>query len=201
MSAAGKGVPREYEKMISGQLYSGLDPELTRMRHTARRLCDKINRVTTDLRGKDARLSLCRKLFGCVGKNLWIQPPFYCDYGRNIFLGDNVYMNFNCIILDVAPVTLGSNVFLGPNVQIYTATHPLVAEERNKGLESGKAITVHDNVWIGGSAVLCPGVTIGEGCVIGAGAVVTKNIPARVVVAGNPARVIKHLPAASQEVL
>lgn len=181
----------EYEKMVAGELYSALDPELTHMRKIARELADKINASTLDLRGEDPRLDLCKKLFGRVGKNLWIQPPFHCDYGKNIFLGDNVYINFGCIFLDVAKVTLGSNVFLGPNVQIYTATHLLIAEERNQGLESGKPITIQDNVWIGGSVVLCPGVTIGEGSVIGAGSVVTKDIPARVVAVGNPARVIR----------
>lgn len=184
---------REYDKMIAGALYSALDPELTQMRKTARELIDKINATTADLRGSDSRIALCSELFGEVGKNVWLQPPFYCDYGKNIFLGDQVYMNFGCVILDVAPVTFGSNVFLGPNVQIYTATHPLIAEERNKGLESGRPITIGDNVWIGGSAVVCPGVTIGEGSVIGAGAVVTKDVLPRVVVAGNPAKVIKSV--------
>ncbi len=186
---------REYEKMIAGKPYNALDPELTRMRLAARELCDKINVSTADLRGSDPRLSLCVELFGSMGKNLWLQPPFHCDYGKNILLGNNVYMNFGCIILDVAKVVIGSNVFLGPNVQIYTATHPLLAEERNKGLESGKPITVQDNVWIGGSAVLCPGVTIGEGSMVGAGAVVTRDVPVRVVVAGNPARIIKPISA------
>ncbi len=188
---------REYEKMISGELYSGLDPELVQMRKPARELCDKINASAVEIRGLDPRLGLCAELFGKVGKNLWLQPPFYCDYGKNIFLGDNVYMNFGCVILDVAKVTFGSHVFLGPNVQIYTAMHPLVAEVRNQGLESGEPITIQDNVWIGGSVVICPGVTIGEGSVIGAGSVVTKDVPPRVVVAGNPARVIRSLPAAS----
>jgi len=184
---------REYEKMIAGQLYDALDPELTRMRQGARDLCDTINRSTADLRGTDPRLELCANLFGRVGKNLWLQPPFHCDYGKNIFLGDYVYMNFGCIFLDVAKITLGSNVFLGPNVQIYTATHPLVAEERNQGLESGKPVMIHDNVWIGGAAILCPGVTVGKGSVIGAGSVVTKDVPANVVVAGNPARLIRSI--------
>ncbi len=186
---------REYDKMIAGELYNGLDPELTQMRQVARELCNKINASIVEMRGSDASLSLCAELFGKVGKNLWLQPPFYCDYGKNIFLGDNVYVNFGCVILDVARVTFGSHVFLGPNVQIYTATHPLIAEERNRGLESGKPITIRSNVWIGGAAILCPGVTIGEGSVIGAGAVVTKDVPPRVVVAGNPAKVIRYLPA------
>ena len=188
---------REYEKMVAGELYNALDSELMQMRKTARELADRINVTTAELRGLDMRLSLCAELFGQVGKNLWLQPPFHCDYGKNIFLGDNVYLNFGCTILDVARVTLGSNIFLGPNVQIYTATHPLHAGERNQGLESGEPITIQNNVWIGGSAVLCPGVTIGEGSVIGAGAVVTKDVPARVVVAGNPARMIKRISAAS----
>jgi len=187
---------REYEKMIAGELYNALDPELTRMRLAARGLCDRINALTSDLRASDPRMGLCAELFGSLGKNLWLQPPFYCDYGKNISLGDNVYMNFGCTILDVAKVSIGSNVFFGPHVQIYTATHPLVAEERNRGLESGRPITIQDNVWIGGSVILCPGVTIGEGSVIGAGAVVTQDVPARVVSAGNPACVIKPVFAA-----
>lgn len=183
----------EYEKMISGELYTALDSELVQMRKTARQLCDKINKSTLDLSGDEPRLKFCRKLFRSVGKNLWFQPPFHCDYGRNIVLGDNVYMNFGCIILDVAPVKIGNNVFFGPNVQLYTATHPIIPEERNKGVESGKPITICDNVWLGGSVVVCPGVTIGEGCVVGAGSIVTKDIPSRSVAVGNPARVIRKV--------
>lgn len=183
----------EYEKMISGQLYNALDAELVKMRHEARQLLTKINQNLGDIRENQQDYGLCTSLFGKVGKNLWLQPPFYCDYGRNITLGDNVYFNFNCVILDVAPVKIGSNVMMGPNVQIYTASHPLNAMERAAGLELGKKINIEDHVWLGGSCVLCPGVTVGAGSIIAAGAVVTKDIPPGVIAGGNPAKVIRAL--------
>ncbi len=182
----------EYEKMITGQLYNGNDAELVRMRHEVRALLDQLNRSVHDVRAGE-RLELCGRIFGRVGKGLWLQPPFYCDYGMNIEIGENFFCNFNCVILDVAKVIIGSHVMLGPHVQIYTAGHPLDAAERQRGLEFGKSITIGNHVWIGGSAILCPGVKIGEKSVIAAGAVVTKDVPAHVVVGGNPARVIKDI--------
>lgn len=182
----------EFEKMIAGQLYNANDPQLVRMRADARDLLDQLNTSVRDVKA-DERLEVCRKIFGRVGKGLWLQPPFYCDYGKNIELGDNVYFNFNCVILDVAKVVIGSNVLMGPGVQIYTATHPLDPKLRQQGQEFGKSITIGDGVWIGGGAILCPGVTIGENSVVAAGAVVTKDVPANVVVGGNPARVIKEI--------
>ena len=128
-----------------------------------------------------------------VGKEVWIEPPFYCDYGSNITLGDNVFFNFNCVVLDVTPVVIGSRVLFGPAVQIYAATHPLSAAERRSGLEAGKPVEIGDDVWVGGGAIICPGVQIGPESVIGAGSVVTRNIPARVLAAGNPCRVIREL--------
>ena len=122
-----------------------------------------------------------------------IEPPFHCDYGSNIFLGDNVYFNFNCIILDPAKVEIGDNVLVGPAVQIYTATHPISVTERKTMLESAKPIRIASDVWIGGGAIICPGVQIGRGSVIGAGGVVTRNVPAGVVAAGNPCRVIRKI--------
>lgn len=183
----------EYQKMISGQLYNALDPELVQMRKEARTLLARINQNLEDLRENHESHALCRMLFGAVGKNLWLQPPFFCDYGRNITLGNNVYLNFNCVILDVAPVKIGNNVMMGPNVQIYSASHPVDAIERSRGLELGQPVTVEDHVWLGGASILCPGVTVGAGSVIGAGAVVTRDIPPGVLAAGNPARVIKTL--------
>lgn len=182
----------EYEKMISGQLYNANDPELVLMRRQARARLDQLNHSVQDVKSGE-RLDICHKLFGKVGERLWLQPPFYCEYGSNIELGDNVFFNFNCVVLDVAKVIIGSNVLIAPNVQIYTATHPLDAQLRRDGQELGKPITIGDDVWIGGSAVICPGVTIGNKSVIAAGAVVVKSVPPNVVVGGNPAKIIRTL--------
>lgn len=181
----------EKEKMLAGEMYDALDPVLTQERYNARMLFQRINSMTEDR--KQERDQLFYELLGKAGANLWIEPPFYCDYGSNIEVGDNVFMNYNCIILDVCQVTIGDHVMIAPNVQIYTATHPMDAEERSSGLEYGKAIRIGSHVWIGGGAILCPGVNIGDGVVIGAGAVVTRDMPAFTFVAGNPARVIKEL--------
>lgn len=128
-----------------------------------------------------------------AGAELWVQPPFYCDYGTNIIAGDNVFFNFNCVVLDVNQVKIGSRTLFGPNVQIYTATHPINYKERATGLEFAKPITIGEDVWIGGSVIICPGVTIGHRTVIGAGSVVTKDIPSDVFAAGNPCKVIREL--------
>jgi maltose O-acetyltransferase len=122
-----------------------------------------------------------------------IEPPFQCEYGCNISLGEQVFFNFNCVVLDVAPVRIGARVLIGPGVQIYTATHPLSAEQRKAGLEAGRRIDIGDDVWIGGGAILCPGVRIGSGSVIGAGSVVTRDLPHGVLAAGNPCRVIREI--------
>ena len=145
---------------------------------------------------EDAKIERDKLLYVLLensGENLYIEPPFYCDYGYNIKLGHHVFMNFNCCILDVAEVTIGDHAMLGPNVQIYTATHPLEAKARNRGKEYAKPIRIGNNVWIGGNAVICPGVTIGNNVVIGAGAVVTKDFPDDVFIGGNPARIIKEI--------
>ena len=181
----------EKEKMLSGQLYDSSDPELCRERDRARLLFQKINTMKDDV--KEQRDELFYELIGEAGEGLWIEPPFFCDYGSNIKLGDKVFMNFNCCILDVAEVTMGSNVLLGPAVQVYTATHPMDAKTRAEWLEFAKPIKIGSDVWIGGGAIICPGVTIGNGVVIGAGAVVTKDIPDNVFAAGNPAKVIKEI--------
>ena len=138
------------------------------------------------------------ELFGRT-TDAWIQPPFYCDYGTNISLGAKVCFNFNCVVLDVMPVTIGDNVLFGPAVQLYTATHPINAAERRTGLELAKPITIGSDVWIGGGTIICPGVTIGDRSVIGAGSVVTRSIPADVTAAGNPCRVIRSLASADSE--
>ncbi|MEP2935929.1 MAG: sugar O-acetyltransferase [Gilvibacter sp.] len=181
----------EKQKMLSGQLYDASDPTLVRERLHARMLFGKINAMTEDQKPK--RDSLFYDLFGSAGKNLNIEPPFYCDYGSNINLGDSVFMNFDCCILDVMPVSIGDRTMLGPKVQIYTATHPLNAKERASGLEFAKPIMIGNDVWIGGGAIINPGVTIGNRVVIGAGAVVTKDVPDNVFIGGNPARIIKQI--------
>lgn len=181
----------EKEKMLAGQLYQAGDPELVAERLKARKLVKTLNDSDPD--DTEIRISLIRKLVGKAGKNFWIEPPFYCDYGSNIEVGDDVFFNFNCVVLDVCKVTLGDRVFVAPNVQFYPATHPLNATSRGEMWEYGKPITIGNDVWIGGSAIICPGVSIGDRTVIAAGAVVTKSFPADVVVGGNPAKVIKQL--------
>ena len=178
----------EREKMLRGDLYNAADAELVTARRRARDLMRQLN--SSD---DSQRASLIAQLIGTLGEGVWIEPPFFCDYGENITLGSNVFFNFNCVILDVAPVTIGSNVLFGPNVQIYTATHPIDAAERRAGLELGKPIRIGDDVWVGGSAVFNPGVTIGARSVIGAGSVVTRDIPEDVFAAGNPCKVIRSL--------
>lgn len=181
----------EKEKMLNGEMYNPYDPELVEERKQARLLFQKFNAIGDE--NIKERFKVLFELIPNAGKGLFIEPPFFCDYGYNIKAGEHVFMNFNCCILDVMEVTIGDHCMFGPNVQIYTATHPLEAEARNSGREFGKPITIGKNVWIGGNATICPGVTIGDNVVIGAGAVVTKNIPANVFVAGNPAKLIKHI--------
>jgi maltose O-acetyltransferase len=181
----------EKEKMINGELYDASDPQLIAERRRARDLCGELNRSRDGDIALRARL--LGELFGGMGQGGWIEPPFHCDYGTNITLGDKVYFNFNCIILDPAPVTIGHRVQIGPAVQIYTATHPLSAAQRSAGPEFAKAIEIGDDVWIGGGAIICPGVHIGARSVIGAGSVVTRDIPADVFAAGNPCRVIRTI--------
>jgi maltose O-acetyltransferase len=181
----------EREKMLAGELYQAWDPELVAARRNARRLTRLFNEVTEEER--DERLKLLSELLGGMGEEVYIEPPFRCDYGKNIYLGDRVYMNFGCIVLDCADVRIGNDVMFAPNVQFYAATHPIDAMERIAGPELARPITIGDRVWIGGGAIICPGVTIGENTVIGAGSVVTKSIPANVVAAGNPCRIIRNL--------
>jgi len=181
----------EKEKMLSGKLYNPMDSVLSNERHLARIKFQQINKMSED-QVKD-RNKLLSELIGTFDKNFWIEPPFYCDYGYNIKLGKNVFMNFNCTILDVMEVKIGDNVLLGPNVHIYTATHPLAAKTRNSWLEFAKPVTIGNDVWIGGGTIINPGVTIGNGVVVGSGSVVTKDIPNNVMVAGNPAKFIKEL--------
>ena len=181
----------EKQKMLAGEMYDPLDTELVQEREQAKLLFQKIN--TLDETQKEKRQKLLYELFGKVGENLWVEPPFFCDYGYNITMGNNVFLNYNCCILDVMPVTIGKNVMIAPYVQIYTATHPLNAEERNSGKEFAKPVSIGNDVWIGGGAIICPGVTIGNRAVIAASTAVTKDIPDDVLVGGNPAKVIKKI--------
>lgn len=181
----------EKEKMIAGELYDPLDKQLVEDRRQTRLLIKALNETSEDNTAERSRL--LKELLPHAAPDLWLQPPFYCDYGYNMKVGERVFFNFNCIVLDVAPVTIGSRTMFGPNVQVYTATHPLNHLERSSGREYAKPISIGDDVWIGGSVVICPGVTIGDRTVIGAGSVVTKDVPADVFAAGNPCRVIKSL--------
>lgn len=181
----------EKQKMLSEELYNALDKELSDERLQARLLISDLNNTKEDEVGK--RNNILKKLLPKAGAELWVQPPFYCDYGTNIIAGDNVFFNFNCVVLDVNQVKIGSRTLFGPNVQIYTATHPINYKERATGLEFAKPITIGEDVWIGGSVIICPGVTIGHRTVIGAGSVVTKDIPSDVFAAGNPCKVIREL--------
>ena len=180
----------EKQKMLDGELYFPGDQNLMDDRLMARMLISEYN--STKPIEEEERKEIIERLIVVKGK-IKIKPPFYCDYGYNIEVGENFYTNISCTILDVNRVIIGDNVMFGPNVQVYTATHPLDVEERIKGMESSKPITIGDNVWVGGGAILLPGITIGKNTIIGAGSVVTKNIPENVLAGGNPCKFIKKL--------
>src|SRR5947199_5447542 len=180
----------EKEKMLAGQLYDPLDAELVRARERARDLCQDLN--ATREADQAARRRILTELFGAGGESVWMQPPFFCDYGSNIVLGERVFFNFNCVVLDVCRVMIGDYTLFGPAVQIYTATHPLNAALR-RHQEFAKPISIGSDVWVGGGAILCPGVKVGSRSIIGAGSVVTRDIPEGVFAAGNPCRVIREI--------
>lgn len=182
---------REKDKMLSGELYKSFDAELLAERQRAKGIVFRYNSLQPSM--IEERNELLKSLFGSVKGNFFIEPPFRCDYGCNIEIGENFYANYNLVILDCAKVTIGDNVLIGPNVGIYTAGHPLHFELRNEEWEFACPITIEDNVWIGGNVVLNPGVTVGRNSVVGSGSVVTKDIPANVVAAGNPCRVIREI--------
>jgi len=181
----------EKEKMLAGELYDPLDQQLVVDRMRTRLLIKELNDSREDQ--TEERVRILKEMIPNAGEGLWLQPPFYCDYGYNMVVGEKVFFNFNCVVLDVAEVKIGSRTLFGPNVQIYTATHPIDPVERASGVEYAKPIIIGEDVWVGGSAVICPGVTIGDRCVIGAGSVVTKDIPDDVFAAGNPCRVIRSI--------
>jgi maltose O-acetyltransferase len=183
-------MPSEKDKMLAGQLYDPLDPELVRARERARDLCQALN--ATREADQRARRRILQELLGSGGETVWMQPPFFCDYGSNILLGERVFFNFNCVVLDVCRVTVGDFTQFGPAVQVYTATHPMNAALRRRR-EFGKPVEVGSDVWVGGGAILCPGVKVGSRSVIGAGSVVTRDIPEGVFAAGNPCRVIRAI--------
>ena len=191
MNSSDESTNKEYIKMLSGEYYNANDPYLVDLRNKAELLYKEYNLSTeTDI---SKRKEIFSKLFGKVGQNVSIRAPFYCDYGINTYLGDNVYMNFNCVILDVAKVIIGNNTMFAPDVKIFTAAHPIDCDLRMSGKEFGKEIVIGNNVWIGGGAIINPGVTIGDNSVIGSGSVVTKDIPSNCVAVGNPCKVIKYL--------
>ena len=177
----------EKQKMLDNQLYLATDPELVMMQSQAQQLLDELNNFD---RTKNQEEIIVR-LFGKIGSNFTIRPPFYCDYGCHIFAGDNLYINYDCVILDCNRVYLGNNVLLAPKVQIYTGYHPTDPETRLSGKELAAPITIGNNVWLGGGVIVCPGVNIGNNVTIGAGGVVTKDLPDNVIAVGNPCRVIK----------
>lgn len=177
------------EKMLAGERYNCLDPDL----NIERQEIKKALRLYNQIEALSERQAILQNIFGKFGQNSLIEPPFYCVYGQNIEIGDNVYLNFQCVILDCNKVRISDHTMIGPNVQIYTAAHDLQAETRIQGWEVAKPITIAEKVWIGGGAILLPGVKIGRNAVVGAGAVVSKDVPANTIVAGNPARVIREI--------
>ena len=187
----------EKEKLQAGQLYNGNDKELVADRAAVKKLCMEFNASVYNDYQKKARL--LDRILAFKGENIWIEPNFFCDYGYNIFIGDNFYANHNLVILDCAEVNFGDNVFIGPNCGFYTAEHPIDAATRNQGLESARPIKVGSDVWIGGNVCVMPGVTIGDNVVIGAGSVVTKDIPSGVVAVGNPCKPVRNIKDDSPE--
>ncbi len=181
----------EREKMLAGEFYNPLDEDLSAGRLRARKLVRAFNGCGPE--DEEGRQRVMKEMFGAVGEGVLIEPPFACDYGDNIYLGDRVFFNFNCCILDSGRVEIGEGTKFAPFVQIYTTTHPVEASLRREGAEYALSIRIGADVWLGGGAIICPGVTIGDGAVIGAGSVVTRDVPPESVAAGNPCRVIRRV--------
>jgi maltose O-acetyltransferase len=177
----------EKQKMLAGQLYDATDPELVALRAAAASWMTRYNAASTA-----ERPTLLRQQLGAVGDGAEIRPPFHCDYGCNISLEPNVFLNFNCVVLDVVAVSIGAATQIGPAVQIYTADHPRNPLDRRAGKEFGRPVVIGDNVWIGGGAIILPGVTIGDDAIVGAGSVVTRDVAPGVTVFGNPARARRY---------
>ena len=181
----------EREIMLSGGMYNPCDSELTELRKRARLLTEEYNR--TSVTEPEKRTRILRELFGSCGECVLIEPDFHCDYGCNIYVGENFFANFGFVVLDVCEVRIGANCMIAPQVGIYAATHPLDAALRNSGRELGKPVNIGDNCWIGGGAIIHPGVTLGNGVVVASGAVVTKSFGDNVVIGGNPAHILKEI--------
>ncbi|MFC6315244.1 sugar O-acetyltransferase [Lapidilactobacillus achengensis] len=186
----------ERTEMLAGRLYYSPDPELVALRKQAKQQVYQYNQTAPDQ--GERRSEILAELIDCPSQDAYFEVPMRMDYGHNVHVGRNFYANYDAILLDVAPITIGDNVMLAPRVSLYTAGHPVVASVRNTDLEYGHPITIGDNVWLGGNVVVCPGVTIGSNVVVGAGAVVTKDLPDNVVAAGVPARVIRPITAADE---
>ncbi len=178
----------EKEKMLAGELYNAAVPELISEHTRAQKLCLKLNSPLSD----EERVAVAKQLLGKCGENVTLTQGFYCDYGSNIEVGENFYVNYGVCILDVCKVKIGKNCLIAPQVGIYTAHHPIDCATRISGLEAGKPVTIGDNCWIGGHAVINPGVTLGDNVIVGSGSVVTKSFPSDVIVAGNPAKIIRY---------
>jgi maltose O-acetyltransferase len=185
------GMGKQKDLMVAGELYLSSDPELVEARLRCTSLLERFN-ATSRTEGP-ARRRLLEELLGGIGRDVEIVGPFFCDYGDQITLEDGVYMNFNATLLDVAPILVKRGAMFGPGVQLLTATHTVDVETRRKGLEYGKPITIGEEVWLGGGVIVCPGLTIGDRTVVGAGSVVTKDLPADVVAVGNPARIVRSV--------
>ena len=184
--------------MLAGDFYDSRDPELLTLYHTARKLLLEYNNLDSRLTGERERI--LNELFDYKGSGVWVETPFFCDYGKNISIGKNTFVNTNCMFLDNNKITIGENGLIAPYVQIYTASHPLKASERiitngndTRYLTSAKPVTIGNNVWIGGNSIIFPGVVIGDNVTIGAGSVVTKDIPSDVLALGNPCKIVKTL--------
>jgi len=181
----------EKEKMLTGKPYKAFAEDLLKERQYAKEMLFDFNGLRpTEI---EKRNEIIKRLFGKVGREFFIEPPLRCDYGYNISIGENFYSNYNCIILDCAPVSIGDNVLFGPNVSLFTAGHPIHPVPRNEGIEYAFPITIGNNVWIGGGVIVNPGITIGDNVVIGSGSVVTKDIPSNVIAVGNPCKVLKEI--------
>jgi maltose O-acetyltransferase len=180
--------------MLAGDLYIADDPESIRVARRAVELQDRYHRLSVEGRDGEARAALA-ELLGSLGEDAFVKAPLFVDYGENLHIGARTFVNYNLVALDVVTITIGEDCQIGPNVQLLTPIHPLEPGPRRDKLEAARPITLRDNVWLGGGVIVCPGVTIGENSVIGAGSVVTRDVPPNVVAVGNPARVLRDLPA------